>query len=430
MDKYVVVGGQPLQGEIVVSGAKNAVVAILTATVLAEDVCVIENVPNISDVKYMVMILEGIGAKITRVDETTLRIDTSTVDTFEVSRELAHTMRASYYFLGALLARFNKAEVPLPGGCNFGVRPIDLHLRGFESLGANYNLEAGNVILNADGLVGTEIYFDKVTVGGTINVMLAAVKAKGQTIIENAAKEPHIVDLANFLNSMGANIMGAGTDMIRIRGVEKLHGSEYSIIPDQIEAGTYMAAAAAAGGDVLVKNIIPKHMESISSKLRAMGVELTEYDDAIRVCRTGEMKATNITTRPHPGFPTDMQPQITAVLCLAKGTSIVKEGVWDNRFKYLDELRGMGAQVSVSDRIAVVQGIDHFIGAPVAAVDLRAGAAMIIAALAAKGTTEISNVRFVERGYDRIVEKLRGVGADIQKVPGKLAYGEVEELHC
>lgn len=416
LEKYIVQGGHGLAGEVNISGAKNAVVAILTATVLAEGPCLIDNIPNISDVKYMIMILEGIGATVEHVSPSALKIDTSTIKTHEVAEDLAHKMRASYYFLGALLARFNRAEVPLPGGCNFGVRPIDLHLRGFESLGASYVLENGNVILNADQLVGDHIYFDKVTVGATINVMLAAVKAKGQTIIENAAKEPHIVDLANFLNSMGANIMGAGTDVIKIRGVDQLHGTEYSIIPDQIEAGTYMAAAAATRGNVLVKNIIPKHMESISSKLRRMGLEITEYDDAIRVRYVGQLIATDVTTRPHPGFPTDMQPQIATVLCLADGTSIVKEGVWDNRFKYLDELRRMGARVSVSDRIAIIQGIDHFTGARVAAVDLRAGAAMVIAALAAHGTTEITNIRFIERGYEQIVAKLQALGANIERV--------------
>lgn len=426
MEKYIVQGGQRLSGEVTISGAKNAVVAILTATVLAEGVCVIENIPNISDVKYMIMILEGIGATIEYVTPSTMRIDTTNIQTYEVSEDLAHKMRASYYFLGALLARFNRANVPLPGGCNFGVRPIDLHLRGFETLGASYTMENGNVLLDSQGLVGDHIYFDKVTVGATINVMLAAVKAKGQTIIENAAKEPHIVDLANFLNSMGANIMGAGTDVIKIRGVDHLHGTEYSIIPDQIEAGTYMAVAAATRGNVLVKNIIPKHMESISSKLRRMGLEITEYDDAIRVRYVDRLIATDVTTRPHPGFPTDMQPQISAVLCLATGTSIVKEGVWDNRFKYLDELRRMGARVSVSDRIAIIQGIDTFTGARVAAVDLRAGAAMVIAALAAQGTTEITNIRFIERGYENIVEKLKQLGANIERIAAKEALAAAQ----
>lgn len=425
MEKYVVEGGHALSGAVSISGAKNAVVAILTATVLAEDVCIIDNVPNISDVKYMIMILEGIGATVERLDEQTLRIDTTNLYTHEISEELASKMRASYYFLGAFLARFNQAKVPLPGGCDFGVRPIDLHLRGFESLGASYTVSNGNVVLQAEKLHGDRIYFDKVTVGATINVMLAAVKAKGQTVIENAAKEPHIVDLANFLNSMGANIMGAGTDSIRIRGVEKLHGSEYSIIPDQIETGTYMAMVAAAGGDVLIENVIPKHMESITSKFRAMGCSITEYDDAIRIGRDGALNATNVTTRPHPGFPTDMQPQITAVLCLAKGTSVVKESVWDNRFKYLDELRRMGAQVSVSDRIAIVQGIDCYQPALVQAVDLRAGASMIIAALAADGVSEINNIRFVERGYESIVAKLQSLGAKIVKVPTPTPVDEV-----
>ncbi len=416
MKKYVIQGGKPLTGEVSISGAKNAVVAILTAAVLAESPCVIENIPAISDVKYIAKILESLGALVEEVEPSVLRIDPTNVHSMVVAPEHASRLRASYYFLGALLAKFGKAQVPLPGGCDFGVRPIDLHLKGFESLGASYRLERGVVHLSSEELSGDHIYFDKVTVGATINVMLAAVKAKGLTVIENAAKEPHIVDLANFLNSMGANIMGAGTDIIKIKGVDHLYGTEYSIIPDQIEAGTFMAMAAATHGDVLVKNVIPKHMEPISSKLRRMGVEVTEYDDSIRVRYCGVLKATDVTTRPHPGFPTDMQPQIAAVLCLADGISIVREGVWDSRFKYIDELRRMGADVSVNERVAVIKGIDHFVGAPVRAVDLRAGAAVVIAALAAEGVSEIENVRYIERGYERIVQKLRNLGADIECV--------------
>lgn len=416
MEKYIIEGGHQLSGEVTISGAKNAVVAILPATILADGPCVIENIPNISDVDIIIQILNEMGADVQVINKSTLRIDTRNIKIPEVPYERAKHMRASYYFLGALLGKFNRARVALPGGCDFGVRPIDQHLKGFKSLGANYMLEYGMIDVSAQKLTGSHVYFDVVSVGATMNVMLAAVKAQGLTIIENAAKEPHIVDLANFLNSMGANIMGAGTDVIKIRGVDILHGVEYSIIPDQIEAGTYMVAAAATHGDVLVKNVIPKHLESITSKLDKIGLEVTEYDDSIRVKYVGKLLRTNVKTRPHPGFPTDMQPQIAVLLCLAQGTSIVTEGVWDNRFKYVDELRRMGADISVDGHVAIVEGISGFIGAPVKAVDLRAGAAMIIAALAASGTTEIENIYHVERGYEHIEEKLRALGAHIKKV--------------
>lgn len=416
MEKYIIEGGHQLSGEVTISGAKNAVVAILPATILADGPCVIENIPNISDVDIIIQILNEMGADVQVINKSTLRIDTRNIKIPEVPYERAKHMRASYYFLGALLGKFNRARVALPGGCDFGVRPIDQHLKGFKSLGANYMLEYGMIDVSAKKLTGSHVYFDVVSVGATMNVMLAAVKAQGLTIIENAAKEPHIVDLANFLNSMGANIMGAGTDVIKIRGVDILHGVEYSIIPDQIEAGTYMVAAAATHGDVLVKNVIPKHLESITSKLDKIGLEVTEYDDSIRVKYVGKLLRTNVKTRPHPGFPTDMQPQIAVLLCLAQGTSIVTEGVWDNRFKYVDELRRMGADISVDGHVAIVEGISGFIGAPVKAVDLRAGAAMIIAALAASGTTEIENIYHVERGYEHIEEKLRALGAHIKKV--------------
>lgn len=416
MEKYIIEGGHRLSGEVTISGAKNAVVAILPATILADGPCVIENIPNISDVDIIIQILNEMGADVQVINKSTLRIDTRNIKIPEVPYERAKHMRASYYFLGALLGKFNRARVALPGGCDFGVRPIDQHLKGFKSLGANYMLEYGMIDVSAKKLAGSHVYFDVVSVGATMNVMLAAVKAQGLTIIENAAKEPHIVDLANFLNSMGANIMGAGTDVIKIRGVDILHGVEYSIIPDQIEAGTYMVAAAATHGDVLVKNVIPKHLESITSKLDKIGLEVTEYDDSVRVRYVGELLRTNVKTRPHPGFPTDMQPQIAVLLCLAQGTSIVTEGVWDNRFKYVDELRRMGADISVDGHVAIVEGISGFIGAPVKAVDLRAGAAMIIAALAASGTTEIENIYHVERGYEHIEEKLRALGAHIKKV--------------
>lgn len=416
MEKYIIHGGKPLKGEVSISGAKNAVVAILPATILADGPCVIENIPNINDVSYCIKILREMGANIKVINKSTLEIDTRRIHSVEVPYEYAKHMRASYYFLGALLGRYHKAKVALPGGCNFGVRPIDQHLKGFKSLGADYTLEYGMIDVSAEKMVGTNVYFDVSSVGATVNIMLAAVRAEGTTVIENAAKEPHVVDLANFLNSMGANIMGAGTDVIKIKGVSSLHGAEYSIIPDQIEAGTYMVAAAATKGDVLVKNVIPKHLESISSKLEKIGLEVTEYDDSVRVRYVGELRHTNVKTRPHPGFPTDMQPQITTLLCLAKGTSIVTEGVWDTRFQYVDELCRMGADISVDGHVAIIEGIDGFISAQVKAVDLRAGAAMIIAALSANGITEIENIYHVERGYENIVEKLRALGADIKRV--------------
>lgn len=416
MEKYIINGRTRLCGEVPISGAKNAVVAILAATILADTPCVIENIPNISDVSILTSILHEMGAAIKVINKHKLEIDTSRVKNPEVPYEQAKRMRASYYFLGSLLGKFNHAKVPLPGGCNFGVRPIDLHLKGFKALGADWNLEYGIVNISAQKLIGSSIYLDMVSVGATINIMLAAVKAEGTTIIENAAREPHIVDLANFLNSMGANIMGAGTDTIKIRGVNELRGVEYSIIPDQIEAGTYMVAAAATKGDLLIQNVIPKHLEPISAKLLKMGVEVTEYDDAVRVRYVGTLKHCDVKTLPHPGFPTDMQPQITALLCLADGTSIVKEGVWDNRFRYIDELRRMGAVVSVDGRVAVVEGIPEFTAAPVKAVDLRAGAAMVIAALSAEGTTEIEDIFHVERGYEDIEKKLRAIGADVKKI--------------
>lgn len=416
MEKYVITGGKKLSGEVVISGAKNAAVAILPATILANGVCVIENLPNISDVTLTIKILSDMGAVIRTINKNTLEIDTSNITTHEVPYEKARHMRASCYFLGACLGRFRKSKVALPGGCDFGLRPIDQHLKCFKSMGAEYDLDRGMVDLKAVDLVGAHIYFDMVTVGGTINAMLAAVLAQGQTVIENAAKEPHIVDLANFLNSMGAEIMGAGTDVIKIRGVKSLHGTTYSIIPDQIEAGTYMVAAAATRGDVLIKNVIPKHLESITSKLEKIGVTVIEYDDSIRVIGDRPFIKTNVKTMPHPGFPTDMQPQISVLLCLCEGTSIVTEGVWDNRFKYIDELRRLGADISVDGRVAVIEGINNFAPAPVKAPDLRAGAALVIAALAADGVSEIEDIYHIERGYECIELKLRRLGADIKKI--------------
>ncbi|EEG30780.1 UDP-N-acetylglucosamine 1-carboxyvinyltransferase [[Clostridium] methylpentosum DSM 5476] len=416
MDKFVINGGNRLVGEVEISGAKNAAVAIIPATILAEGPCRIENLPNISDVSISFDILREMGATVKTINKNTVEIDTTHVSNPVVPYEMAKHMRASYYFLGALLGRFKRASVAMPGGCDFGVRPIDQHLKGFKSLGAEYSIDYGMIDVTADQLIGSQVYFDVVSVGATINVLLAAVRAKGLTIIENAAKEPHIVDLANFLNSMGAEIMGAGTDVIKIRGVDHLRSTSYSIIPDQIEAGTYMVMAAATKGDVLVKNVIPKHLESITAKLEKMGVEVTEYDDSVRVVSNGKLQKTSVKTLPHPGFPTDMQPQITTLLTLAEGTSIVTEGVWDNRFKYVDELRRMGADISVDGKVAVIEGCGSLTAAPVRATDLRAGAAMVIAALAAQGTTEIEDIYHIERGYEEIVNKLRSLGADIKKI--------------
>ena len=418
MEKFVINGGNKLNGEVNISGAKNSAVAILPATLLAQGICRLENIPNISDVTVMLKILKNMGAKVKLVNESTYEIDTRSVTSFTVPYELTRHLRASYYLIGALLGRCNSARVAMPGGCNFGgVRPIDQHLKGFEALGATVTMEE-NAIVNttADQLTGNSIYMDVVSVGATVNVMLAAVKARGLTVIENAAKEPHIVDLANFLNSMGADIRGAGTDVIKIRGVTFLHGCDYSIIPDQIEAGTYMTAVAAAGGDVLIKNVVPKHLESISAKLIEAGAEVEEYDDSIRVVSDGNLSKCNIKTMPHPGFPTDMQPQFAVALCCAQGTSIISEGVWDNRFKYVDQLVRMGAEIEVNGKVAVITGVDHINGSPVKADDLRAGAAMIIAGLIAKGRTEIENIVYIDRGYENVVEKFKAIGADIERV--------------
>jgi UDP-N-acetylglucosamine 1-carboxyvinyltransferase len=416
LEKFVVQGGASLRGEVTIGGAKNAVVAIIPATVLAKDRCVIENIPNISDVTNLFHILEGMGATIRILNKTTVEIDTTHLVEPTVTYEMARQMRASYYFLGSLLGRCNEASVSMPGGCDFGVRPIDQHIKGFEALGANVTIDGGMINAKADLLLGSHIYFDVVSVGATINVMLAAVKAKGLTILENVAKEPHIVDLANFLNSMGADIRGAGTDVIKIHGVDILHGTTYSIIPDQIEAGTYMVAAAATYGDVLIKNVIPKHLESITDKLVKSGAEVIEYDDSIRVRREAPIEKVNIKTMPHPGFPTDMQPQMTAMLTMAQGTSIVTEGVWDNRMRYTDELKRMGAKIQVDGKVAVVEGVPSLSGAPVKATDLRAGAALLIAGLMAQGTTYIEDIHYIERGYENIVDKLVALGADIEKI--------------
>ncbi len=418
MTKYIVQGGQPLFGEVRISGAKNAAVAIIPAALLVDGVCRIENIPQISDVTALLKILEQLGAKIRFLNRSDVEIDCRRIATTQVSQELAHKIRASYYLIGALLGRFGEAEVSMPGGCNFGgVRPIDQHVKGFVAMGAEVR-EGDFICAKADGgrMKGANVYLDVVSVGATMNIMMAAALAEGTTVIENAAKEPHIVDLANFLNSMGADIKGAGTDTIRIFGVDKLHGGTYAIIPDQIEAGTYMAAVAACGGQVLVRGIIPKHMDCITAKLQEMGVQVEEQDDTLLVRRAGKLRRTNVKTLPYPGFPTDMQPQITVALCLAEGTSMVTEGVWDNRYRYVGELTRMGAQIRVEGRTAVVEGVDHLTAASVQAYDLRAGAAMVIAALAADGVSEVSNVHYIERGYEDIIGKLRSIGAKIESV--------------
>ena len=420
MEKLYIRGGKPLHGQVEISGAKNAAVAIVTATILADGPCVLENVPEISDISICIRILYEMGASVKIINKNTIQIDTRGIMEPTVPYDLARLMRASSYFLGTLLGRFHKAKVPMPGGCDLGDRPIDQHLKAFRSLGATDVIEHGMVEVSADSLIGSQIYFDFITVGGTINAMFAAVKAEGLTIIENAAKEPHIVDLANFLNSMGADIMGAGTDVIKIRGVSSLKGTTYAIIPDQIEAGTYMVAAAATKGDVIIKNVIPKHLESITAKLRKIGVTVIENDDSVRVVYTGPLEKTSLKTMPHPGFPTDMQPQFSTLLCLASGTSIVTDDIFDNRFRFVAELRRMGADISVDGKVAIIQGIESFTGAPVKATDLRAGAAMIIAALAAHGVTEIDDIHHIERGYENIDDKLKLLGADIVRktIPG------------
>lgn len=417
LEKFVINGGRQLAGEVRISGAKNAAVAILPAVLLSDEPCIIDNLPNISDVATIFRAMQSLGAQIKPISRSAVEIDPRHVNSFVVSKKMAEGMRASSYFLGALLGRMNRARVAPPGGCNFGVRPIDQHIKGFEALGAKMTIENGMVEAKAQRLAGCSVYLDVVSVGATINIMLAAAKANGLTVIENAAREPHIVDLANFLNSMGANIMGAGTGVIKIRGVKRLSGTSYSIIPDQIEAGTYMAAAVAAKGDILVTNVTPKHLESIIAKLVETGAEITEYDESVRVRMTGRPRKCNVKTMPHPGFPTDMQPQMATVLSIAEGTSIVTEGVWDSRFRYVDQLTLMGADIQVDGKMAVITGVNELHSAPVRAVDLRAGAAMIIAGLAAKGTTEIEEIDHIDRGYEDVVEKFSALGADIKRVP-------------
>ena len=416
MEKFVINGGRPLHGEVRISGAKNAAVAILPAVLLSDGPCVIENLPDISDVSTILKTMQSLGAQIRMINKSTVEIDPRHVNSFVVSKKMAEGMRASSYFLGALLGRMLRARVAPPGGCDFGVRPIDQHIKGFEALGAKMTIENGMVDAKAMSLTGCLIYLDVISVGATINIMLAAAKADGLTIIENAAREPHIVDLANFLNSMGANIMGAGTGVIKIRGVKHLSGADYSIIPDQIEAGTYMAAAVATRGDILVTNVTPKHLESIIAKLRETGAEITEFDESVRVKMTRRPRKCNVKTMPHPGFPTDMQPQIAAVLSIADGTSIITEGVWDSRFRYVEQLTFMGADIQVDGKMAVITGVEKLKPSPVRAVDLRAGAAMIIAGLSANGITEIEEIDHIDRGYENVVEKFSALGADIKRV--------------
>ncbi len=415
MERFVIHGGKALKGTVNISGAKNAAVAILPSCLLADEPCIIENLPEISDVTTLLNSLEILGADIKLINRHSVRIDPRGVHSHTVTKEMAEGMRASSYFLGALLGRCNKAAVAPPGGCDFGVRPIDQHIKGFEALGAEVVIENGMVEAYAKELTGCSVYLDVVSVGATINIMLAAVKAKGYTVIENAAREPHIVDLANFLNSLGANIFGAGTNVIKIRGVERLGGTSYSIIPDQIEAGTYMVAAAATMGDVLVENVTPKHLESIIAKLVEVGAEVTEYDEAVRVKMDKRPQKCNIKTMPHPGFPTDMQPQIATLLAIAGGTSIITENVWEGRFKYVEELTKMSAKIHVEGKSAIIDGVEELTAAPVKAVDLRAGAAMIIAGLMANGETVVENIGHIDRGYENIAEKFTKLGADIKR---------------
>ena len=416
MEKLVITGGRRLNGEVFISGAKNAAVAIIPAAIMADGVCVIDNLPGIEDVASLRSTLNKMGAVCEYIDKHTLKVDSTGDITNCAAFEEVKKIRASYYLLGALLGRYKKAEVALPGGCNFGTRPIDLHLKGFRLLGADVEVTNGIVKVKAERLHGAQIYMDQVSVGATINIMLAGSMAEGTTIIENCAKEPHVVDTANFLNMMGANIKGAGTDIIRIKGVEKLHGAEYTIIPDQIEAGTYMIAAAIAGGDVTVRNIIPKHMDSLTAKLAEMGAAIEKQDDSIRVMANGRLHCANIKTMSYPGFPTDLQPQMTALLSVCDGISVVTENVWDNRYQYVAELKQLGAKITVESRVAMIEGVQKLTGARVAATDLRAGAAMVIAGLSAEGTTEIDNIRYIDRGYEDIENKLSALGADIKRV--------------
>ena len=416
MEQYVIKGGNPLVGEVDIGGAKNAALAILAAAVMAEQPVTIENLPDVRDINVLLEALSDIGACVDRIDAHTVRLNGATISSLRVDYESIKKIRASYYLLGALLGKYKNAQVALPGGCAIGSRPIDLHIKGLKALGAEVEISYGMVSVKADRLVGAHIYMDKVSVGATINIMMASVMAEGKTVIENAAKEPHVVDVANFLSSMGAEIRGAGTDVIRIKGVESLHATTYSIIPDQIEAGTFMFAAAATKGDVMVKNVIPKHLEATSAKLLEMGCEVEEFDDAVRVVASKPLRHTSVTTLPYPGYPTDMQPQISVVLGIANGTSVVTESIFENRFKYVDELSRMGANIKVESNIAIISGVSGYTGARVSAPDLRAGAALVIAGLSAEGITIVDDIHFIQRGYEAFDEKLRSLGAEMEKV--------------
>ena len=416
MEQFIMKGGNPLVGEVTIGGAKNAALGILTAAIMTDDDVLIENLPDVRDINVMLEAIEEIGATVERIDRHTAKINASSIHEISVDDEYIRKIRASYYFIGALLGKYKSAQVPLPGGCNIGSRPIDQHLKGFRALGGDVRIENGAVRVHAIDLVGSHIYLDVVSVGATINIMMAAALAEGMTILENVAKEPHVVDVANFLNSMGANIKGAGTDTIRIRGVKKLHGTEYSIIPDQIEAGTFMCAAAITRGDIMVKNVIPKHLEAITAKLLEAGCEVSEFDDAVRVVGKPVQRHTDIKTLPYPGFPTDMQPQMTVTLALAEGTSMVTESIFENRFKYVDELARMASNIKVEGNVAVIDGVKRLTGAQVNAPDLRAGAALVLAGLAAEGITEVDEIGYIQRGYECFEEKLRALGALIEKV--------------
>lgn len=417
MEQYIIKGGNPLVGEVEIGGAKNAALAILAAAIMTDDTVRIDNLPDVNDINVLLEAIEGIGASVDREDRHTVKLNGSTIGDISVDYEYIKKIRASYYLLGALLGKYKKAEVPLPGGCNIGSRPINLHLKGFRALGASVSIRHGAIVAEApNGLRGCHIFMDMVSVGATINIMMAAAMAKGHTIIENAAKEPHVVDTANFLNSMGANIKGAGTDVIRIRGVEELHATDYSIVPDMIEAGTYMFAAAATKGDVLIKNVIPKHLEAITAKLEEIGCEVEEFDDAVRVIAAKRLRKTQVKTLPYPGYPTDMQPQIAVTLALANGTSTVTESIFENRFKYADELTRMGAIIRVEGNTAIIDGVEGLTGARVSAPDLRAGAALVIAGLAAEGITIVDDIVYIQRGYEDFEGKLRSLGAEIEKV--------------
>lgn len=416
MEQYIIKGGNPLAGEVEIGGAKNAALGILAAAIMTDETVRIDNLPDVQDINVLLEAISEIGASVTRISRSSALINGAGIGSVSVDYEYIKKIRASYYLLGALLGKYKKAEVPLPGGCNIGSRPIDLHLKGFKALGATVRISHGSIIAEAEHLKGSHIYLDTVSVGATINIMMAAAMAEGRTIIENAAKEPHVVDAANFLNSMGANIKGAGTDVIRIRGVEKLHATEYSIIPDQIEAGTFMFAAAATRGDVIVKNVIPKHLEATTAKLVEIGCQVEEFDDAVRVVATKRLHNTNVKTLPYPGYPTDMQPQIGVALAIAKGTSIVTESIFENRFKYVDELIRMGADIKVEGNTAVIYGTEKLMGARVSAPDLRAGAALVIAGLAAEGITIVDDIVYIQRGYENFEQKLRSLGAEIERV--------------